>query len=201
MKKKFFLSLIGCLLILGLSAGCNKTSNNQSEIVSEAKLNWETLNISLDDNNYQYPLKVADFIENDWIAFSSNDEQTLNKTISSNDGYNFVTLKNGGLLMYIYVDNQVPNIIVKNSNIVSFSISKEEENLSASFEVDGFKVGSIANQSEIESSFGTKNYEMLEDEMYYTYHYFKTLNNAKVQLEIITNKKTNEIIKISLSNY
>ena len=202
MKKKIFLGLICCLLVLGVFTGCGKTSNDSPvDILSENKLNWTSLNISLDDNNYQYPLRVVNFIENGWIAFSSEDEQKLNKMVESNDGYNFVTLKKGGLLVYIYVDNQVSNISVRDSNVVNFSISKEVENCSTSFEVDGFKVGSVATKSEIESKFGIKNYEILSDEKFYTYHYYKELDNLKVQLEIVTNIKTNEIIKISLSNY
>ncbi len=192
--RKNFLSLIICLLILGLISGCGKPSDN-----STIKLNWSNLNISLGDNNYQYPLKPIDFINNDWIASSANDEQTLNKIISSNDNYNFIVLKNDGLLMQMFVDNKVPNISVKDSNIVSLSIEKETSDPSTSFEVDEFKLGSIATQSDIESKFGTENYEILSDENNYTYHYYKTLNNLKVELEIITNIKTNEITKISLS--
>lgn len=201
MKKKIFLSLICGLLVLGLSTGCEKTSENPSEILSEVKLNWSELKINLDDNSYQYPFKVSNFNDNGWLAFSSEDEKTLTKTISSNDGYNYVTLKNGGLLMHIYVDNKVSNISVKDSNIVNFSVEKESSNYSTSFEVDGFKLGYVATQSDIESKFGTKNYEILSDENYYTYHYYKTVNNLRVQLEIMTDIKTNEITKISLINY
>lgn len=103
--------------------------------------------------------------------------------------------------MQIFVDDKVPNISVKDSNIINFSVEKETTNHSTSFEVDGFKLGSIATQSDIESNFGKKNYELLSDENYYIYHYFKTVDNLRIQLEIVTDIKTNEIVKISLANY
>ena len=52
MKKKIFLSLICGLLVLGLSTGCEKTSENPSEILSEVKLNWSELKINLYDKQF-----------------------------------------------------------------------------------------------------------------------------------------------------
>jgi len=201
MKKRPFWGLICGLLVLVLVTGCSKMNDDSVKILSSVKINWSDLKISFDDADSGYPLKVSDFIDNGWNVSSDDDEQTLNKIIKSDEGYNYLTLKNGGLLMNVYVDNRVADISVKDANIVNFTVKKESSNNSTSFEVDGFKLGSIATDSDIKSGFGTENYEILSGDDYYTYHYYKVVNDLNIQLEIVTKIKTNEITQISLYHY
>lgn len=174
----------------------NFTNANIDENIST--VDWTDLEISLNGKQYKYPFKVSDFINNGWTAESSEYADILNNNISYSlsKGYNFVVIKQNELSLTMYFDTTTDKNVL-DADVVRFEVTNTNND---NFDFYGLKFGD--NEKQIENLFGTKNYEVLEDDTYYTYRYFKKLeNNSTATLELQINIEKNKLDKFIISLY
>ena len=175
------------------------TENNDSVV---SQVDWTELEITMNGKQYKYPFKVSDFITNGWVSESTEYEDLLNNSISYSisKGYNFVVIRQNELLMTVYFDTNATNTKVSESDILRFEIVNTGVSDNNNFDFYGLKFG--AKEEQIKNLFGTKNYEVLEEDTNYTYRYFDTLeNNLTVTLELQVNIEKDILDKFIVSLY
>jgi len=199
--------------------------NGFSEIYTEdnnddenSQVDLTNLEFSLNGKQYKFPLKISEFLNNGWAPKSSEDQTILNELVGYIDeetikyyesigtskenitlGYKAVTLTQNDVEIMVYADNKITDIKVSDANVANLEINKSKTN-KTDFDFYGLNFGS--SKEKIENLFGTKNYEVTSDETYYTYSYYKDLeNNSSAQLTFKISKEKNELDKINLIFY
>jgi len=183
-----------------------------SDEPKEAKIDWSGLDLTIAGVDYIFPLKVSYFINNGWVAESTEFEEILNKTIDedflpSGDediyvGFNYISLKQNDLQVYVYFDINVMNTKVMDANVTYFEIKRLNENSSDNFNFYGVEFGT--SEDRIVDLFGTKNYRLTdnEDDDYFSYIYYGTnTENDTVGLDFGIDKKTKKLIKFGIGFY
>lgn len=180
-----------------------------SEEEIEAKVDWSKLDFTINEIEYNFPLKVANFIDNGWIAESSDVEEILNKIIDEDFlpredgilyiGFNSVYLKQNGLSMMVIFDTNITNIKVLEANVTYFEIAKKNDTTKDNFNFYGINFNST--EDEVKELLGTKNYSSsyLSDD-FYTYTYNNQMGDSTLdQLILVFDKKTNKVVKFGIS--
>lgn len=183
----------------------NLESTNTSDI---GEFNDSNVELNILGVKYTFPFKLSDFINNGWKLQSSYKEELLDKTVdyivSLCDselcyGFNFLSLEKDNLRLNIFFDTSITNIKVAEADIIDLKVEKINEKESAEFNFNGINLGTKLTKSEIKRIFGTENYSISDDSEYYTYTYYKMLNDQiNYSLVFVTDIKNDKLISFGI---